>query len=496
MTDASADRAGSLRKARRSLALGSVLLALGAVAGLVEPAATLLRRVPRNYNEGWNAFWADAAFHGRPLYDSANELVSNNYPPVSFHVVGWAGHWLGDNVIAGRFIALLALLVVIVCVAQWLRAVRADAAASFIGASFCLFAFTTFGDDYVAMNDPQMLAHAFMMVGLVVLWHWGVSRTAVAICVMLMLLGGFTKHLLIPLPAALTVWLVLYRRRQLATWVVCSTVGLIFAFALVSAVDGAFLQHLSSPREYSLAKALDATLALARNSAVFLALAAYLVVTLLRLDRGRERIALSENAKFVLLYLAFSLAVGAAASGGAGVVRNAFFDVVIAASLGTGLAVAFLLDGSLGYHGKRLAARVVMLFGIAASLQAATNVPDTVRSIAQLDEAERETLATVRLIADLSEGRAACETLQLCYWAQSAFMMDFFNYGQKLKTGALPLSSCTEVFRSGEFPVLQIESMGDLSVPRLGACGPAIERYYSVAFRTALGTLLVPKSVP
>jgi hypothetical protein len=469
------------------------LLALGGAAGLVEPAAALLRRVPRNYNEGWNAFWADAAFHGRALYDSANELVSNNYPPLSFHVIGWLGHWVGDNVIAGRLLALACLLIVTVCVAQWLRMAGADRTASFIGASFCLYAFGSFAEDYVAMNDPQMLGHAFMMVGLVVLWRWNFSRTAVATGVLLMQLGGFTKHLLIAMPLAVTLWLLLYRRRQLATWVVCSAAGLIVAFALVSAVDGeSFLRHLSSPREYSLDRAFDAASTLARRFAVVLALAGYSIVTVLLAERGRERVALSDPAKFVVLYLALALATGTAASGGAGVVRNAFFDFLIAASLGVGLGVAFLLR----YHGARLAARVVLILGAAAFVRAATNVPDTLRSIARLDKAERDTLEIVQRIADLGEGRAACETLQLCYWAHGAFVMDFFNYGQKLATGAVPLSSCTEALRRGDFPVLQLESNEDLSVPRLAACGPAIERYYSVAFRSDVGTLLVPKSAP
>ncbi len=482
---------------QRLFALGSVLLAFGAILGLIEPVAALLRRVPRNYNEGWNAFWADAALHGRSLYDPANDLISNNYPPVSFHVVGWAGHWLGDNVIAGRLIALASLFVVTVCVALWLRAAGADRKASLAGALFCLFVFTSFGADYVAMNDPQMLAHAFMMVGLVALWRGAFDHAVVATCALLLLLGGFTKHLLIPLPAAVTLWLLLYHRRQLATWVVCSAAGLLLAFVLVSAVDGSeFLWALSSPREYSLYTAFRATLTISGKFAVVLALAVFSIVTVLRAERGRERIVLSESARFVLLYLALALAIGAAAAGGAGVVRNAFFDLFIAASLGIGLGVAFLVGPSRDHYGRRLAARVVLFLGMAASLRAAVNLPDTLRNIGRLDETERETVAIVRLIAELGDGRAACETLQLCYWAQNAFVMDFFNYGQKLTTGVLPLASCTEALRRGDFPVLQIDATEDLSVPRLSACGPAIERYYSVVFRSTVGTLLVPKYGP
>ncbi len=488
------DATHSAHASRRSLGLGAALLALGAVAGLIEPAARLFRRIPLNYNEGWNAFWADAALNGTPLYDSANELVSNNYPPLSFYVVGWAGHGLGDNVIAGRLIALASLILVTVCVARWLRAAGAERIAAFIGASFCLYMLTSYGDDYVAMNDPQMLGHALMMVGLVVPWRSGVSRAGVALCAALMLLGGFTKHLLIPLPAAVTVWLLLYRRSRLAAWVVSSAVGLALAFGLAYAADAAgFLTHLSSPREYSLDQALAATLEIAGRLAVVFALAAYALVSVLRSEAGRDRQPLSDAAKFVLLYLAFALVIGVAVSGGAGVVRNAFFDLVIAVSLGVGLGVDSLIGRSLRYHGGRLASGAVLVLGLAVALHAATKAPDTVRSVARLDEQERDTLATVQMIAQLGEGRAACETLQLCYWARGGLVMDFFNYGQKLKTGAASPASCTEALRRGDFPVLQLESVEDLSVPRLGSCGLDIERYYSVAFRSAVGTVLVPK---
>ena len=40
--------------------------------------------------------------------------------------------------------------------------------------------------------------------------------------------------------------------------------------------------------------------------------------------------------------------------------------------------------------------------------------------------------------------------LNLCYWAKSAFMVDFFYFGQKLKTGALPGTACADTFEHGD----------------------------------------------
>ncbi len=42
--------------------------------------------------------------------------------------------------------------------------------------------------------------------------------------------------------------------------------------------------------------------------------------------------------------------------------------------------------------------------------------------------------------------------LDLCYWAKSAFMMDFFYFGQKLKTGVLPRTACADTFEHGDIP--------------------------------------------
>ncbi len=61
----------------------------------------------------------------------------------------------------------------------------------------------------------------------------------------------------------------------------------------------------------------------------------------------------------------------------------------------------------------------------------------------------------MRVIGDirrLGGGTAACEELSLCYWAGSAFKVDFFNYGQKLATSALPRGGLRgNIFRAVDF---------------------------------------------
>jgi len=50
-----------------------------------------VKPLPLDPNEGWNAYFADAAIHGGVLYPAADALITNNYPPLSFYLVGAAG---------------------------------------------------------------------------------------------------------------------------------------------------------------------------------------------------------------------------------------------------------------------------------------------------------------------------------------------------------------------------------------------------------------------
>ena len=74
-------------------------------------------RVSLNYNEGWNAFHAVHAYSSVvPFYPSLDASISNNYPPLSFYIVGGIGQIFRDNIITGRIISLLSLLVIAICI--------------------------------------------------------------------------------------------------------------------------------------------------------------------------------------------------------------------------------------------------------------------------------------------------------------------------------------------------------------------------------------------
>jgi hypothetical protein len=473
-------------------AAGTTMIFLAAAVALAPPLAMLFRFVSRGYNEGWNAFWADASRSGT-LYPSVDSLVSNNYPPISFHLVALVGRLLGDNVIAGRLVSVVSLGFIVLAAFLWLRTTGSARRIALAGAAFVLAAFVSYGDKYIAMNDPQMLAHAFMLGALVILWHFDFSRRAVLAGAALMLLGGFTKHLLIPLPVAVTAWIAIYRREHLGAWLACFAVGVPVGFWLTWSSYPQFIADLLSARVYVLDQGVSAT----RHALIgFLPLLAMGAVPLVKQLRANPGAALPPRTVMVLMYVVLSLIIGAVASGGEGVTRNAFFDLLIAVSLFAALGLEWLWANSRTPRllGLSAAPAVMVVLGGLIGLYGISLVPQTVSEVRDADALEQDTRTMVQMIQRLGKGHAACETLALCYWAHGQFTMDFFNYGQKLRTGALPIESCTAALQRGEFPVLQLE-VEHRARPgwRLWPCSPAIDQYYTVAYRSRIGMLLVPK---
>jgi hypothetical protein len=473
-------------------AAGLALISLTALVALVKPLALLFSVLSRTYNEGWNAFWADTAMRDGALYVSVDSPITNNYPPLSFHLVGFIGGVLGDNVIAGRLVSLASLGVVVAAVFFWLRATGAGRHIAAAGSVFVLVVFATFGNDYIAMNDPQMLAHAFMLGALLLMWRLDFSHAAMIAGAALMLLGGFTKHLLIPLPVAVTLWLAIYRRDRLALWLACFAVGLPLGFWLTISRYPLFMVDLLSARVYDMNQWASATRHAVLRFLPLLALGAVPIVQWARAPRGTK---LSPQIVLALLYVVLSLGIGSIASGGEGVSRNAFFDLLIASSLFAALGLEWLWTHSREPRVLRLspAPALLMIAGVLLASYAMWMVPRTLSALEEADALEQDSRTMIQMIARLGKGHAACETLALCYWARTPFAVDFFNYGQKLRTGAVPVDSCTGALRRAEFPVLQLELNKHVGY-RLWPCTPAIERYYTVAYRSRAGMLLVPKT--
>ena len=91
-----------------------------------------------NTNEGWNAFFADAAMGKMALYPSVDKLITNNYPPLSFYIVGGLGQIVGDAILAGRLLSLVAILIITFSIGKIIRQFGGSLQAAVVGGSYFL----------------------------------------------------------------------------------------------------------------------------------------------------------------------------------------------------------------------------------------------------------------------------------------------------------------------------------------------------------------------
>jgi hypothetical protein len=210
----------------------------------------------------------------------------------------------------------------------------------------------------------------------------------------------------------------------------------------------------------------------------------------------------SERATFLAAYLVAAAAIGAVAAGGAGVDVNAFFDLLIAASLGAALAIEMLWSGSPHSRlfavdsklGPKLGTIAIVLLGFCTAAYATTKLPRALANVRNLDSLEKRSLNYISQIKDQGRGHAACEMVGLCYWANTPFTLDLFFYGQKLETGALPVESCKSVFRAATVPLIQLQSVNRHGVDLLPqTCSRIIYENYRPIADSDLGVLLVPR---
>lgn len=208
-----------------------------------------------DYNEGWNAYNQAAAMGSGSLYPDVASMMFNNYPPLSFPIVGLLGKVTGDYIVAGRMIALFSFLAT---AGGIYTAARIMGAGRLEGAYAALFfmAVILAIQNYARLNDPQMLGLAFGIAGIVCVLAAPHARFAILAGAFAFTLAGFVKHNLVAQPLAILVWLALYDRRR-ALWFAAA--GLVFSAVGLAVADLVYdtdlVAHLISPRLYSAHKA-------------------------------------------------------------------------------------------------------------------------------------------------------------------------------------------------------------------------------------------------
>lgn len=406
---------------------------------------------PLDPNEGWNAAHALAAMAGRALYPPPQSLMVNNYPPLSFYIVGALTRLTGDAVIAGRILSLAAFLAACGGIALVLRQMECGARARLFAVLF-FAAVLLITSDYVGMDDPQLAGHAVQLAALLFLLR-GQTLTAALIFAASL----FIKHNLLALPLAAGAWLLCRDQSAALRFIVCGIAAAILGLVLCRLVYGAgLLTSLMSPRLLSLANLRFAILHLWW---------AALPLTAVMALRGPWK-------DFCRLYAGIALLVGLGFSAGDGVDANGFFDLVIACALALGL----------------MAERVPVFAALCAAplpLFLVFNFSDNNFFFTRDFAAQ-----SGRDIAFLKSrpGPALCDQLSLCLWAGKEAEVDVFNMGEQIKTGARDAAPLAGMIASRRFAVLQLQD--------LDALGPqvrtAIAKHYRIDHNDDNGNFLTP----
>lgn len=403
-----------------------LLLALG----MVRPMLLL----PTHYliwsNEGWNAGHVARFLAGNLLYTAPDDLATNNYPPLSFLFMAPFGAAGLDLIFSGRVMALLAWLASGALVFMCALRMGASKLGAGLGTLILLATIARFFPYYIAMYEPQWLAHAIMLLGLYVFLGTKDNRGTI-IAVMIMIIAGLTKHNILAVPLACFAWLLFTDRKRFFVAFLAAAVGGILALAFLHFTFGTnFWFNLFNARELSW---FHFTRKAEHILSIIVPLVAWLIFSV------RNKAATTEpRALLVHLLIGASILEFLAFASGVGVAANVVFDMIIAASL----AVAFMANRLHVETDIKPAFAVLTLFlfiQLAAwptmkYLAVAVDPQARAKLVARNAEIDK-TIDALKAI----DGNAWCEQPAICYWAGKPYTYDDFNTEQRLATGKITL---------------------------------------------------------
>ncbi len=451
--------------------------------------APLVARIPYhiviNYNEGWNAYYAQQAFEWKNIYDSGDALIQNNYPPLSFYLTGAAATLVGDALIGGRWVALLSLFLTSANLYFTIFLTTRSRGASLFGAVYFAAFIAAYCQDYVGMNDPQMLAHALMTASLVIL-AGGVNRPLAWMgAPLFMILAGMIKHNLVAFPLAATTFVAFQGPKLFAKWL-----GLCLALLALSGLlchtlfGSAFFASILTSREFSTSKIIDE---MTEYLPSILPLVAVWTLGVFSTPRRHHDL-------LILFYVLFSALVGFFFFGGQGVNVNALFDLFIALSWGVGAALGRMLESAFcnsnHYPGAAWAACMVLILNLVPTLPG--NIQPWQNMHGQLTALESKTMADAEYLAAIP-GPVLCTTPALGYWAAKPFEYDPFNTWQAVQMGRLDAEAVFGKIRSHHYGAIQLESIspGDSQDFRTRLLRE-VERYYTLDRQSVCGYFFIP----
>jgi hypothetical protein len=393
------------------------------------------------YTEGFNAYLQDAAAAGRKLYPSPDSLVGNNYPPLSFYVVGWLGKVFSDPLYVGRALSIVGLLCVSVEIFLCVRLLAGHNTGAAIGALWYAAVMCHHQTFYVGTNDPQLAGEAIMGAALV----WFIARDQAGMsatpALLLMVVAGFWKHNMVGIPLTSICWVLLRDGRRAARPLLLAAAAIITGLLLCRVVFGsAFIADMMGPRVYRMGGVLANVGHLQWVALAFAIWASWAIG-----DRA------SSQARFTAVLIVISLATCLLQWTGDGVSGNAEFDLIIAIGIGIGVTFNQLGRTWLARYIRPMRVRDMMVMALLLRLVATDRQESALvlfsPEFRSYFSAGQKAVANDAAAVAKIPGDVFCTTKIVCRLAGKPFAVDEFKFEQLIKTGGLNGASANETLR-------------------------------------------------
>ncbi len=466
MTQVSAPRAadnGIFDRLSTYLRWPALLLALSvlgaALASIVLPAMSIGLLFERSYNEGWNAYQQARAAAGASLY-AVDPWRPVNYPFLSFYLIGWLAPLFGSVLLAGRVVNLIGLAAVMVCGALFVRRCGGGTAEMLFAAG-CILGFQQIqAAEWVAVDEPQMLAEACTLGGLLCYVSGPPSFARLFACALLFAAGGFVKQIVVVFPAAVTIDLLWKGRRQFLLWLLClGLAAALFAAASAVVAGGDFLARVLEPREWLWRRVVY------HGRKLFFFLKAPVAASIVVLCRKLQFPAAAGAGSLRLLLRAAGIAALAAGiffAGGDGVSVNVFLETAILMGLTAGVALLGwrALPGPRPHCRGAAAVTLLLPLIFASPILARTgrSLPDLWHFAASWRalEARQAGFAAAARWLQARPGTALCESLLLCFSAGKPLVVDPYGSREQFLTGRADEAALLRAIAGHRFAVIAL----------------------------------------
>ncbi len=450
-----------------------------AVLALVEvwmPLSRISARYEIGYNEGWNSYLQQAVADGARIFGKPPVYAYANYPPLSFHVVGWLSRLTRDVTRTGRWISALSFGALALLTALTVhRLTRSRRSAAFSALSLIIF-IGALKADRIGMNDPHLLGMAFVAFGFYAYVRDPGSTKWLRISAVAFALGLFTKQTLLAFPCAVGIQLLLTSRKRFFAWLWTAVGASVFLLVMTFALDGShFLEHLAFPRVYSYAFFLS-------NTVWYLLFFQTAIIASLAWCFGN---ALSSRNSLLVWAFALAHLMAFFFAAGAGADLNHLFDPAVTLAIIGGIALPYAVWVSqrVRFRSVLLAILLTVPFCMGALTMLAPRIQEDASTLRSIPQIERDFAGAVDFLRS-RPGPALCESLLLCFEAGKPEEIDAYDVDQLVKTGRVPESAILRLLDERHFSTIQLVTSEPIA--------PAERTRFSQAFMTRLLTKYQP----